>query len=308
MMKNLNKIPPASQDNLGNVLLVKRWLKAYGRWRALAMGLLILVMAYGVHALQKASPTTDRLIKLHMEGEISDMALVRKAGSLLDDKGVKGLLIVANSPGGTPTVSEAWGRLVQRFKKKNIPVVTITEDMCASGCYLSVVDSDRIFSYESSLVGSIGVIMTVPNFSNVLKKWDVNVDVIKSGPLKGEPHPMSPPSALYQNEMQNLVSDLGQWFSDRVCERRSISLPEHVKRIKTGEVFLAPTALKMNLIDEIADETAAMDYLKGLAKEPGLSFETFELKDPSWFEALFELKAHAFSGNLFSKLGQLMLR
>lgn len=309
-MKKYQAMPDEIKDGMTAALLFKRFNKAYGRWRALAVLSCLTVILYSFFICFSSPSARDHLVKLHLDGEISDMDQVRKASSLLEDDSVKGILVTANSPGGSPSVSEAWGKLFKRLQDKGIPVVTIAQEVCASGCYLAVVNSDRIFSYESSLIGSIGAVMMSPNVSDLLEKWDVHVDVIKSGILKAEPNPLSVRNPLYHDEMQNLVSSVGKWFTSKVINAREIISEEHVDMIDSGEVFLAHQALRMNLIDEMADEIEAMAYLRTLVKSPQMSFETFDLKDHSWFEDVMGIKSLAFHSQAWitSQLDRIMLR
>lgn len=286
----MNNLPDDVRSDMTGALLFKRWSTAYARWRALALVLLLGMGLYGLQLLFSTTETRDRFVRIQLDGVISDMDQVRKASALLDDVGVKGVLVVANSPGGSPVVSEAWAALFRRLQKKNIPVVAIAEELCASGCYLAVSHVNRIFSYENSLIGSVGALLVAPNYFEFLKKFDIHYDVIKSGLLKGEPNPLGKPNPLYHDEMQNLVNASGGWFAKQVVQARSIQSDEYIERISSGEIFIASLALKMNLIDEVADEIAAKEFLKSLSPETSATFETLDVQEYSWMDELLGLK------------------
>ena len=268
--RGLTEVP----ESLSHSLLVNKWLRRYRLWRMIALTLIMVLVIHATHKYYTSSK--DHFVKLLFSGEIFDMEAVRRAGKLLDDPSVKGLLIVANSPGGMPVVSEAWHLLFNRLQQKKIPVIAITEAVCASGCYLAIMGVDKIFSYHNSILGSIGAISIAPNFYNIIKKIDIQYDIVKSGPLKGEPHPFSMPNEVYHDEVQYIVNSIGTWFQQQVIKSRGLTAELSIQDVlKKGGIYLAEEALKLKLIDEISDEVMAMEYLRSVAKNSNIAFETF---------------------------------
>src|SRR5207247_1232606 len=74
--------------------------------------------------------------------------------------GTRGIIIRANSPGGSPVLSGMAYDELQRLRTLHpkIPIITVVEEMCASGCYYIAAATDKIYADKASLVGSIGVI------------------------------------------------------------------------------------------------------------------------------------------------------
>ena len=284
----MESVKNSQRGALAKSLYVNKWLKRYARWRMLAIFLLVVIIGYTCNALWSKSPKSEYIVKLAIKDEIMDMAQVRKAYKLLDDPMVKGVLVLANSPGGLPAVSEAWGTLFSRLQKKNIPVVVITEDVCASGCYLAIMGANKIFSYNSSIIGSIGAVMGYPNVYNILKKLDIDYNVLKSGPLKAEPNIFSQQDPIYAEESQQLVSDIGTWFVQKVVNARQLADQDAIKTIQQGGIYTAKRALSLALIDAIADELTAMDYIREILNNPTLPFETFELSETSWIQNILQ--------------------
>src|SRR5499427_3974509 len=67
--------------------------------------------------------------------------------------------IVINSPGGSPVQSALlYRRIRQLADEKRVPVVAFAEDVAASGGYWLALAGDEIYSEETSILGSIGVI------------------------------------------------------------------------------------------------------------------------------------------------------
>jgi len=101
-----------------------------------------------------------------------------------ESKGTVGIIIRANSPGGTPVQAAYINDEIRRLRKKypKIPVYAVIEDVCASGCYYAVVAADKIYADHSSIVGSIGVLfmMMIAHVSiswNCSRGW-LNVTVL----------------------------------------------------------------------------------------------------------------------------------
>ena len=106
------------------------------------------------------------------------------------DKNVKGIIIRANSPGGSPVVSNTAFNEIRRLKEqhKDIPLYLVAEDMCASGCYYIAAAADKIYADPSSLVGSIGVIGGSFDFTGIMDKLGIKRR------LRTTPSPPKPPN------------------------------------------------------------------------------------------------------------------
>ena len=215
------------------------------------------------------------------------MEQVRRAHVLLEDPHLKGVLVIANSPGGLPAVSEAWGKFFERLQRKNVVVVAIAEDVCASGGYLAIMGMKRIFAYNSSIIGSVGAVMAYPNIYHILKKINVDYTVIKSGILKAEPQPYSAPRPEYAEEMQKMVNAIGVWFVDKVSSSRGLHNKDSIRQIiAKGGVFTAQEAQKLFLIDAIGDEIDALEYLRDTLQSPNIPCSVFAVDDHAWIQQM----------------------
>ncbi len=86
-----------------------------------------------------------------------------------DDGSVCAILLEINSPGGTPVASE---EIMNEIKNSKKPVVSWISDSGASGAYLAATGSDKIVASNSSMVGSIGVIIDLTNLSDFMRNWE----------------------------------------------------------------------------------------------------------------------------------------
>ncbi|MCJ7727181.1 MAG: signal peptide peptidase SppA, partial [Actinobacteria bacterium] len=156
------------------------------------------------------------------------------------------------------------------IKKMEKPVVVSVSDTCASGAYYVASAADRIIANRSSSVGSIGVIMQIPNYEDLYEKLGLKYTTIKQGKYKDIGSPDRP---LTKEEMKLLEAQLKeiyrQFISD-VAEARSMDVSE-VEELATGWVFLGTEALELGLIDEIGNYKDAINIaaeLGGIKGEP----------------------------------------
>jgi protease-4 len=156
-----------------------------------------------------------------------------------------------------------------RLKAKK-PMVVVVDGLAASGGYIAAMASDRIMAQTSSIVGSIGVIFQFPNFTELLKTVGVQVESIKSSPLKASPNGLEPTSPEARAAIESLVKDSYDWFKDLVRDRRGLDQAA-LDKVADGRVYTGRQALDLKLIDALGDELAAVDWL---AKEKGIDPKT----------------------------------
>ena len=106
-------------------------------------------------------------------------------------------------------------------KKK--PVVAVVDSLAASGGYIVALGGDRIFAGDNALVGSIGVLFEFPNFAKLLDTVGVEVETIKSSPLKASPNGFEPTSEAARAAINSLVVNSYDWFKEIVKDRRKLT-------------------------------------------------------------------------------------
>ena len=120
----------------------------------------------------------------------------------------------------------------------------------------------------NSLVGSIGVLFEFPNVSKLLDKVGVQVETVKSSPLKASPNGFEPTSDAAKAALASLVADSFVWFKGLVQERRKMTDAE-LSVVADGRVFTGRQSLSNKLVDRIGGEREAVAWLetKGVAKD-----------------------------------------
>jgi protease-4 len=179
------------------------------------------------------------------------------------------VIVHVNSPGGTVAGSEELFDSLVKLKAKK-PMVVVVDGLAASGGYIAAMASDRIVAQQSAIVGSIGVIFQYPNVSELLKTIGVQVETIKSSPLKAAPNGLEPTSPEARAAVESIVKDSYDWFKGLVRERRHLD-DAGLAKVSDGRVFTGRQALGLKLIDGLGDEQAAIDWL---AKEKNIDPKT----------------------------------
>ena len=163
----------------------------------------------------------------------------------------EGVILRTNSPGGSPVQASYINREIQRLRKKypDTPVYAVIGDICASGCYYAVAATDRIFANESSIVGSIGVLMNGFGFVDGMKKLGIERRLLTAGDNKNFLDPFSPMHPKHRQHAQVLLNRIHQQFIDVVKQGRGESLTQSNETF-SGLFWTGDEALQMGLIDE----------------------------------------------------------
>jgi protease-4 len=237
-------------------------------WRVLAvLGLIAAVVAAGLTATRNASTLAGgslgsrHIARISVDGFIagnSRMAdLMKRVG---EASNVAGVVIAVDSPGGTTTGAEELYRNIRQLAGKK-PVVAFVDGTAASGGYITALGADRIVARETSLVGSIGVIMQYPQVSELLGRIGVQVEEVKSAPLKAEPSGFRPTPPEARAALQGVVNDTHEWFKGLVATRRNYD-PAGLAAVSDGRIFNGRQALALKLVDELGSEREAVAWLE----------------------------------------------
>ena len=173
--------------------------------------------------------------------------------------GLVAVAIVVNSPGGSPVQSALlYRRIRQLAEEKGIPVIAFTEDVAASGGYWLALAGDEIFSEETSLLGSIGVISAGFGFYQLIGRLGIERRLHTAGERKSLLDPFLPEEAPDLARLTTLQQDIHQSFKDHVRRRRTGKIDEDDETLFSGDVWTGRTALERGLIDGIGELRGVM--------------------------------------------------
>ena len=181
---------------------------------------------------------------------------------LADKDSIKAVIVNIDSPGGGIVGSEILYNDLRAIAAKK-PVAVLMKSVAASGGYMAAIASDYIVAYNGTLTGSIGVLMEVPNVSQLAEKVGVKWQMYKSSALKGSPSPFEKPSAAVDRVMQDSINDSYKFFSDLVRARRGDKLNKKMlSEIFDGRVFTGRQAMQAGLIDKIGNQEDVLKYFE----------------------------------------------
>lgn len=228
-------------------------------WRVLAVSALALIV---ILFFNSGNLTLNPYVaRLNVDGVIlEDRDTERLLRQVAEDGNAKALIVRINSPGGTTAGSEALYQALRRVAE-NKPVVAVMGTLAASGGYVTAIAADRIFARETTLTGSIGVIVEYAQVGELFDKLGIQMETVKSAPLKGEPSLTEPLSAEGRAALQALIDDGYAWFVGLVAERRGLPY-EQVLTLADGRVFSGRQAIENRLIDAIGGERDARLWLE----------------------------------------------
>ena len=210
------------------------------------------------------SPHIERY---RITGLIGDgTTVIRALDRLGDDAAVSAVLLHLDTPGGQVAGGEGIHDAVLRLAARK-PVVSVMDGTAASAGYMIAVAAPHIVARESTITGSIGVIMETMTFGGLLDKIGVSVDPLVSGPLKGQPSFDKPLSPQGRVVLQAMVGDLYDQFVDIVATGRHMD-PARVRSLADGRAYTGRQAHALGLVDEIGGDREAQLWLEHTKRIP----------------------------------------
>lgn len=215
----------------------------------------------------------ERIAVVEVDGVIADDGeLLEQLREFRDDPWVRGYVVSINSPGGVVGPSQSIYRELKRLREEGRPVVATMGAVGASGGYLVALAADSILALPGTLTGSIGVIMELPNASELMDKVGVEVEVVKSSEHKDIGSPFRPMEAGDRALLDTLIQDVYGQFVDVVVEERGLDRAQ-VLAVADGRVISGRQAVALGLVDRIGnltDAVAMAGRMAGLGEDPAV--------------------------------------
>jgi protease-4 len=280
----------------------------------------------------------DKIAVVRLEGVIFEGLLGyvhKQIDQAVRDKAVKAVVLRINSPGGTVTASEDLHRrlseLAQGDAKKGTsakPLVVSMGGLAASGGYYAAMPAAVLYAEPSTLTGSIGVFVSLPNVTELAHKIGFHLGTIKQGEIKDSGSPFREMTDKEHQVWQDMIDHSYQRFvgvvekgrpmlgKGALLEKRTLTPlnagPDWLKRdrpgpytryLADGGIWTADRALEFKLIDHIGhleDAVTAAHDLAGL----GEHYRAIEYERPRGLvETLLSVRSDAAGTNLsFARL------
>jgi len=197
-------------------------------------------------------------------GKSSAESVISALNKAYEDKSAVGIILRANSPGGSPVqagmINDEIVRLQQEYPNK--PLYVVVEEMCASGCYYIAAAANRIYVDKASIVGSIGVLINGFGFTGLMDKVGVERRLLTAGENKAFMDPFSPQSPAHKAYAKSILNEIHQQFIDVVRKGRGTRLKENADTF-SGLFWSGAKAIEMGLADEFGTvDSVARDVVK----------------------------------------------
>lgn len=171
------------------------------------------------------------------------------------------VVLLLDSPGGlVPGYGLAAAQLT-RLREAGVKLTVAVDRVAASGGYLMAAVADRIVAAPFAVVGSIGVVAQIPNVHRLLKRHDVDVELMTAGEYKRTLTVLGENTEAGRRKFQEDLEQTHELFKTFLSRYRpGLDLP----RIATGEYWHAEQAKALGLVDEIG---VSDDLLRRLAED-----------------------------------------
>lgn len=185
--------------------------------------------------------------------------LIKQLRKAWKNDDVEAILLRIDSPGGSALASDEIWTAIQEIRKDK-PVYASMSDVAASGGYYIAMACDTIIAAPSTITGSIGVIMSIPNVSQTLSKIGVSTDTISFGPSSTFMDPMRPFQDADKAQLRTFGAGIYKRFVGKVAESRGKEF-EATRALAKGRVWTGTAAKTNGLIDiegDLGDAIAAV--------------------------------------------------
>ena len=234
--------------------------------------------------------TIEGMIRSNEDGFIARQ--IRQATA--DDK-VRAVVLRVDSPGGTMAGSDYYLHLLKQMRsKRNIPIVVSMGTVAASGGYYVSMAGEEIYAEPSTITGSIGVLASLLDASELLKTVGVEMTPIVSGEHKTMGSFARPMTEEEQKLFQRLVDDNFDRFKEAIREgrRHFANNLEDLDKVATGQIFTANDALAHGLIDKIGFLDDAVERAGVLARMAERDYKVIQYRPKlSFVDSLLESRA-----------------
>mgnify|MGYP000111655608 FL=1 len=221
------------------------------------------------HNQTTSNITTPHTALVNIKGEIADGTeasaenIVASMRAALEDSGSQGLILLINSPGGSPVQAGIINDEIVRLKALHRkPIYAVVEESCASAAYYIAAATDKVYVNKASIVGSIGVLMDGFGFTGLMDKLGVERRLMTAGENKGFLDPFSPQTEAQRKHAQSMLNHIHSQFIEVVKKGRGDRLKE-TPDMFSGLFWTGQQAVELGLADELASlDQVARDVIK----------------------------------------------
>ncbi|MBX9705071.1 MAG: protease SohB [Gammaproteobacteria bacterium] len=193
------------------------------------------------------------------------------------------VVIRLESPGGVVHGYGLAASQLQRVRDHQVPLTVVVDKVAASGGYMMACVANNIIAAPFAIIGSVGVVMQLPNFNRWLKKHNIDYEQVTSGEYKRTLTMFGENTEKDREKMQEDLDDVHTLFKDFIVQHR----PQvDIAKISTGEYWFGIRAKELELVDSLQTSDA---YLLDASKTKDIYVVKYSIKQS--FGKRFALRA-----------------
>jgi signal peptide peptidase SppA len=198
-----------------------------------------------------------------ISGAVSVQKLAVALNTALRDHSVRSILLNINSPGGEASGINEFSQMIFEGKKRK-SIVTYVDGYCASAAYWIGSAADEIVTDATGMIGSIGVLATVPNPAARSAR---EVEFVSSQSPKKRPNPNTESG---RQELQRIVDELADVFIASVARNRGVNVEKVLSDFGQGSVLVGQNAVHAGLADRLGSfEALVSEMIAGRHRRSG---------------------------------------
>jgi len=230
----------------------------------------------GEDPVAAADTRKRRIYVLNFDGDIAAEAVssLREEISavLTMAEKIDEVVLRLESPGGMVHAYGLASSQLMRLKNQEIPLTICVDKVAASGGYMMACLADRLIAAPFAILGSIGVLVQLPNFYRVLKKNEIDYEIITAGEFKRTLTQFGEITQKAREKVQEDVDVMHQLFKNWVKEHRP---SVDIDKIATGETWVGKQSLELNIVDALGTSD---ECILNLCEEADVFEVEFEIK------------------------------
>jgi protease-4 len=163
------------------------------------------------------------------------------------------IIIKINSGGGSATQSKIiFDEIIKIKSTSDKKIISVIEDVGASGGYYIAMAADHIIASETSIVGSIGVRLDSYDVRRLFNNLGIKPRTIYSGENKLILDPFHELTSKQYDHVKSLTDEIHTQFIDDLKNSRKDKIDPNDKLIYSGLFYTGTQAKTLGLIDDIS--------------------------------------------------------
>lgn len=227
---------------------------------------------------QKTEEAVKKVYVLNFDGDMKASAVSSLSEEITAVLGVATpqdeVVLRLESGGGVVHGYGLAAAQLMRLRARHIPLVVAIDKIAASGGYMMACIADKIIAAPFAIVGSIGVVIQLPNFNRLLKDKHIDFELHTAGQFKRTITMFGENTEEGRQKLQHEIEDIHGLFKNLISKHRE---QVDINEVATGEHWLGEQALTLKLVDALQTSD---DYLYECSKTAKLYEISYEEKKP----------------------------